>query len=75
MTKGLQNRGATKSELLFGIITPTALIGKGNILKALLGDYFNFVWLTTVETTAALMESDTSSAPRDHIALLLYDGV
>lgn len=43
MTKCFQNRGATKSELLFGIITPTALIVKGNILKALLGDDFNFV--------------------------------
>lgn len=43
MTKGFQNRGAIKSELLFGIITPAALTGNGNILKTHLGDYFSLV--------------------------------
>lgn len=43
MTTGFQNRGATKSERLFGVMTPTALIGRRNIFKAQLGDGFNLV--------------------------------
>lgn len=64
MTKGFQNRGATKSGLLLGIIIPTALTRKGNVSK-----------LTKAEATAVLKESDSRSAACDHIALLLYDGV
>lgn len=32
--KRLSKQRATRSELLFGVVTPTALVGRGNILEA-----------------------------------------